>query len=711
MVTKRTLAFLFVLSISIQLHAQASLYVQDPQATWYSSKGTIEEAVFSVGSKGIYSQVSAYLTFSARGGNFLSGSMLETVMTFTLPEGGFVTDLWLWLDNGKISKGKILDVWSASSIYEGIVNRRKDPAILKKTGARTYELRVYPMDRSATRKVRITYMTPVNWTEGSVSTPVPIEWLSASLNRPANVELISWRTTEWDNPSVSNITAPYVYRTDTFFGDHIKFDLNGYSSSSSYNLVFNNPMIKGVYLKFYKTNTDEGYYQLSLLPGNSLSTTPKKVLFLIDYDSQKSTTTRQQVLDAIKSSLINFSGSVDKFNVFYSSLNIGKASTSWINADKTLINTTIGSISESSIATYSNLPSLLKEGYDFVIKNGDGLVCLVSNSDQLGNNTSGNQVIADLQKIMTTNVPTYILDYNDRNYIYYYFNNRSYVGNEYFYDNITKLTGGVYQKLSGSVAASMNDLYQKIGGTINAFDLYTTLQDGFCYARQNMGTIGSSVTLKKPITQVGKFLGKFPFIVKTSGTYNSAPFNQTMVVTDGNDKLGEDVIQKMWANSYINSLLSGSITNSTINEIMNLSISSKVLTTYTAFLALEDTTSYCKDCYKDDGRTAGQTGIEDMEEIPTEFSLSAYPNPFNPQVTITIKLSANMIGKNLSFKIYNLLGQIVKTFNFDDFQGKNIIRLIWNGKGDDGQPVSSGIYFFNVSGAGINKSLKLMYMK
>ncbi len=711
MVAKKTVLLFLFLLISLKVSAQTYLNVQDPQATWYSSRGTIEEAVFSVGSKGIYSQVSAYLTFSARGGNFLSGSQLETVMSFTLPEGSFVTDLWLWLDNGKISKGKILDVWSASSIYEGIVNRRKDPAILKKTGSRNYELRVYPMDRAGTRKVRITYMTPVTWTDSYVSTPIPIDWLSASLNRPANVEVITWRTEEWANPNVSNITTPFVNRSDPFFGEHIKYDLNNYNTSLPYNLSFNNPMLNGVYLKFFNTKTDEGYYQLAILPGNSLSATPKKVLLLLDFDSQKSNSTRAQLIDAVKSAIsTNYSGN-DKFNVFYSSLNIGKLSSNWINADKTSITTAFNSLSENSIATYSNLPALMREGYDFIVKNGGGIVYLISNSDQLGSNTNGNQAISDLQKIMTINIPTYILDYNDKNYYYYYFNNRSYIGNEYFYDNLSKLTGGTYQKISNGISASVSDVYQKIGGTINAFDLYTTLQDGFCYARQAMGSSASTVTLKKPVMQVGKFIGKFPFIIKTSGSYNTSPFNQTMVVTDGTDKIGEDVIQKMWASSYINSLLTGNITNSTINEVMNLSISNKVLTNYTAFLALEDTTSWCKDCYKEDGKTPGQTGIEDDKELPSEFSLGAYPNPFNPQVTITIKLTANMIGKSISFKIYNMLGQVVKTFNIDDFKGKSIINLVWNGKDDEGRQVSSGIYIFNVNGAGINKSLKLVYMK
>jgi Ca-activated chloride channel family protein len=677
--------------------------------TWYSSQGTIEEAVFSVGQRGLYSQVSAYLTFSARGGNFLDASKLEIVMNFELPEGSFATDLWLWIGD-KISKGIVLDIWSASSIYEGIVQRRRDPAILKKTGTRSYELRVYPMNRNETRKVRITYLVPNSWTEALVSTPLPVDLLKVSLNKTNTAKIITWTTAEWTNPTITGADAgkEFQFQSDAFFNDHYKLEIDNPNTSFPYTINFKNPMINGVYFKYYK-NEGDGFYQLSLLPAASQTVLNKKVLFLIDYDSRKSNTSRAEVLDAIKQTLLKNSKPGDSINVFYSGLNIGKLSAKWINADAAGITNAFQSVGENSISTYSNLPTLLREGYGFVLSKGGGTVCLISNSDQLGSNLNANQVINDIRNLLTKNVVTHILDYNDKDYYYFYFNNRSYLGNEYLYDNLAKLTGGSFQRINGTITNSLTDLYLKIGGTISSFDLYTTLNNGFCFARQTLSNSGSIITMNKPITQIGKYIGDFPFIVKTSGIYNSAPYMQSMIIEDAVNKAGEDAIEKMWVSSYINSLESGSISNPVINEILNLSKKHSILSRYTAFLALEDESSICQSCYYDDGKPIGTTDLEENKEIPTDFSLSAYPNPFNSQVTITIKLPINMLNKNFTFRIYNILGQVVKTFQVTNVT--NMIRLFWDGRNDDGEQMSSGIYIFTASAPNFTKSLKLMYMK
>ncbi|MCX6169418.1 MAG: VIT domain-containing protein [Ignavibacteriales bacterium] len=707
MLSRFTKIIILSFILAANLPAQYNLTVQDPQATWYQSKGTIEEAVFSVGPKGLYSQVSMYLTFSARGGNFLNGSQLETVMNFDLPEGSFVTDLWLWIGD-KISKGIMLDVWSASSIYEGIVQRRRDPALLIKKGTKSYELRVYPMDKNSTRKVRITYLVPNTWNETSVSTPLPVELLKVSLNKVNTARVITWTTSEWTNPSVSGVDGVFQSQHDTFFDEHTKLDINNPNTSYPYSLNFNNPMINGVYFKYYKTAQD-GFYQLSLIPAASQNVTNKKVLYLIDYDSRKSTTTRSQILSDLKQMLLTNAKPGDNFNLFYSGLSIGKLSSDWLNADAAGINGAFQSINENSLSTYSNLPTLLREGYDFLIKKGGGLIYLISNSDQLGSNLNANQVISDIKNILTINIPTYVLDYNDKDITYFYFNNRSYLGNEYLYDNLSKLTGGYFQHISGGFYNTLNDLHLKLNGTISSFDLYTTLDNGFCYSRQTLANSGSTISMNKPIIQIGKFLGEFPFIIKTSGIYNSVPFTQSMIIEDANNKMGESAIEKMWVNSYIKSLEVGTPNNSTVTEILNLGIEHKILTNYTAFLALEDTTSICRTCYYDDGKPIGFTDVKDEKQIPTDFSLSAYPNPFNSQVAITIKIPMQMLGQNFTFKIYNLLGQVVKTFTVNDLT--SVIKLFWDGKNDEGQLISSGVYIFTIASPSFTKSLKLMYMK
>ena len=701
----RSIIFYFLLS-SVCLQAQSTLEVLDPQQGWPRYKGTIEEATFSVIPNGLFSQVSAYLTFSSRGTNFNLSAQLEVVMNFDLPEGSYVTDLWLWIGDN-ISKGVLLDTWTASSIYEGIVNRKQDPAIFRKTRTNHYELRVYPLKPNETRKVRITYHVPNIWYSNQISIPLQFSLLTPSLNKANKVSLVTWNNDEWKNPRCSETNLIFTTQTDTFFGVHQRLNLDSYNSSYPTQLIFNNPMINGVYLKLFKKSS-EGFYQLSMFPATSISIASKKVLFMIDYDSRKSTTNRKQVLDELKQYIKGSFSTSDYFNLFYSSLSIGKVANDWIKADSINIETAFSKILENSISTYSNLPTLLKEGYEFIINKRGGNVFLISNSDQLGSNLTANQLITDLKKILTITVPTYILDFNDKDYTYYYFNSRSYIGNEYFYDNLSKFTSGSYSRISSGFSSTLSNLGNRLSGSINSFDLYTTLQNGFCFSRQTLSNSGLTISLNSAITQVGKYIGEFPFLIKTSGVYNSNPFTQTIVVEDVSNKMGDVSIEKMWVSTYLNSLEKSTITNSVINEIINLSKESRILSRYTAFLSLENDSTYCKDCYKDNPIT---TDVKIKDEIPTEFSINAYPNPFNPQTTITIQIPQNMKKENLSFKIYNILGELVKTFTQEEVGTGNIIRLLWNGVDQLGNKVSSGVYIFTVSGNNFVRSLKLMLMK
>jgi len=91
-----------------------------------------------------------------------------------LPENAIVDDSWLWIGKD-IIKAKLMDKWTATGIYEGIVKRRKDPSILMKQSATQYELRVFPLVGNQTRKVKITYLMPITWSKINVAASLPTE--------------------------------------------------------------------------------------------------------------------------------------------------------------------------------------------------------------------------------------------------------------------------------------------------------------------------------------------------------------------------------------------------------------------------------------------------------------------------------------------------------------------------------------------------------
>lgn len=69
-----------------------------------------------------------------------------------------------------------------------------------------------------------------------------------------------------------------------------------------------------------------------------------------------------------------------------------------------------------------------------------------------------------------------------------------------------------------------------------------------------------------------------------------------------------------------------------------------------------------------------------------------YPNPFNPQTTISygIPQSITSTGRT-SLAVYNLRGQKVKTFEAEQSPGWH--SVVWYGDDDSGTPQASGVYY------------------
>ena len=103
-------------------------------------------------------------------------------------------------------------------------------------------------------------------------------------------------------------------------------------------------------------------------------------------------------------------------------------------------------------------------------------------------------------------------------------------------------------------------------------------------------------------------------------------------------------------------------------------------------------------------------GTED--EITTSIDnasviISNYPNPFNPETTINYSLKENA---KVSLNIYNIKGQKVKTLVDEQLQqGEH--SAIWNGRGSNGNQVSSGIYFYKMKTDNFEKTRKMILIK
>ncbi len=84
-----------------------------------------------------------------------------------------------------------------------------------------------------------------------------------------------------------------------------------------------------------------------------------------------------------------------------------------------------------------------------------------------------------------------------------------------------------------------------------------------------------------------------------------------------------------------------------------------------------------------------------------------FPNPVSNSTTISFSIPAN--SKYAKLKIYNILGQLVKSYS-PDVKNNNHFDYIWDCKDNDNKQVASGVYFYRLSTdkKNINKKMILL---
>lgn len=90
------------------------------------------------------------------------------------------------------------------------------------------------------------------------------------------------------------------------------------------------------------------------------------------------------------------------------------------------------------------------------------------------------------------------------------------------------------------------------------------------------------------------------------------------------------------------------------------------------------------------------------QEIPTQYAISNYPNPFNPTTTLVIDLPE---AGHATLRVYNVLGQVVATL-MDGYQAAGTHRIVF-----DGKSMSNGLYIYIFETTQFKASRSMLLMK
>ena len=103
-----------------------------------------------------------------------------------------------------------------------------------------------------------------------------------------------------------------------------------------------------------------------------------------------------------------------------------------------------------------------------------------------------------------------------------------------------------------------------------------------------------------------------------------------------------------------------------------------------------------------------RTAISDVKLIPSDFSLQQnFPNPFNPSTEIRFDLPEE---GQVELSVFNMQGQKVRTLESGRMT-PGYHAIIWNGTNDNGNRVSTGMYFYSIQTNKFQAVRKMLFLK
>ncbi|MGD8780440.1 MAG: T9SS type A sorting domain-containing protein [Ignavibacteria bacterium] len=106
--------------------------------------------------------------------------------------------------------------------------------------------------------------------------------------------------------------------------------------------------------------------------------------------------------------------------------------------------------------------------------------------------------------------------------------------------------------------------------------------------------------------------------------------------------------------------------------------------------------------------TNSTTGIKTGKIERETFQLNQnYPNPFNPSTNIEYSIDKP---SPVQVSIYNILGQKIKTL-VNSFQNAGEYSVVWNATDSENEPVSTGIYFYNLTTGSKTMNKKMILLR
>ncbi len=243
---------------------------------------------------------------------------VEGTYIFPLPEEATISEFAMWVDGEKL-EGQVLERDEARRIYEDIVRRRRDPALLEYVGRDAFQASIYPIPAGGERRIEIEYSEVLDMDNGLVEYVYPLNTEKFS---PRPLEEVTVNVTIRSNEALkavycSSHEVDIVRRGD--YNATIGFEEYDVRPDRDFVLYFTvSPDDVGVNLLSYRPDArGEGFFLLLAAPKVEVETeqvVAKDVILVLDVSGSMSGEKIEQAKTALNFVLDNLNDQ-DRFNV------------------------------------------------------------------------------------------------------------------------------------------------------------------------------------------------------------------------------------------------------------------------------------------------------------------------------------------------------------------------------------------------------------
>ncbi|MBN1580444.1 MAG: VWA domain-containing protein [Anaerolineae bacterium] len=503
---------------------------------------------------------------------------IEGTYVFPLPEEATINDFGMWVD-GELLKGEILPADRARSIYEDIVRRQRDPALLEYIGRNTFRARIFPIEPHAEKRVEIEYTEILTLDNGMVHYRYPLDTERFS---PQPIEDVSIHVQIHSNEAIKT-----VYSSSHDIAIDRQDDYNvaiGYEDidvlpATDFHLYYTvTEQEIGLNLLSYTDGYQDGFFLLLLAPQVQVDETKvvaRDVILVLD----KSGSMRGEKLNQAKKALkfvLDSLNQEDRFNVIEFSTGVRQFSEGPIDASargaaqRWVENLEAGGGTDINRAMLEALAQADGERPTIIIFLTDGLPTEgVIDAARILSNVE--EAASENARIFTfgvgDDVNTLLLDRMARDHR----GTSAYVRPG---QQIDEKVSAFYAKVSTPL---LSDISLDFGG-IHTYDTYP-----YPFPDLFAGT---------QILMVGRYRQGGDTTVTLRGTVNEQEQIITFEDVRFYQEQGNDFVPRLWATRKVGYLLNQirlhGESQELVQEIVDLAVRYGIMTPYTSFLVQED---------------------------------------------------------------------------------------------------------------------------